>query len=171
MKKLLVLSLAIVMMFAMASTCFAADVQFGAVGEKSADVKVTYTAGDGAAATYAVDVTWGDLTFEYTQSNQVWDAENHVEKDADESASKWTQTTANIEVKNHSNVAVKSTITYTAGAANGTATFTLTGGDTQTLAAATPETQPTHTATLTASGAPTASATVGSVKVTIAAAD
>jgi hypothetical protein len=171
MKKLLVLSLAIVMMFAMASTCFAADATFDAVGSKTADVTVSYTAGDGADDTYAVDITWGDLAFEYTQSSQIWDATNHVEVDADASASKWNQTSATIEVKNHSNVAVKSTITYAAEGTNGSAVFTLTGGEVQTLAAATPSQQPTHTATLAASGVPAASGKVGTITVTIAAAN
>ena len=170
MKKLLVLSLAIVMMFAMATTCFAAVEKFDAVGSKSADVKVTYVAGQGAPDTYAVDVTWGDMTFVYTQSAQQWDAVNHVEVDA--ATSGWTHGSATIEVKNHSNVAVSSTIAYAAGTASGTASFTLTGGETTTLAAATPAAQATQTATLTASGVPATNAeavTVGTVTVTIAA--
>lgn len=170
MKKLLVLSLAIVMMFAMATTCFAATLN--AAGSTTSDVKVTYNSGSAAPATYAVDVAWGDLTFEYAQSAQEWDATNHVEKDS--GTSDWTQKTATITVTNHSNVAVKSTISYEAGTASGTASFTLTDGEVTTLAAATPSNQATQTATLTASGVPAAGAnetTVGTVTVTIAAAD
>ena len=168
MKKFLAISLALVMVFALSVTCLAARIT-ELPGSETTDVKVTYTDGAAAPATYAVDVAWESLSFTYVQSAQKWDAENHVEVDAGTSA--WVDDTAEITVTNHSNRAVKATIAYAAGQACGTAAFNLTGGEESTLAAAAGETVATKTATLVASGIPAENANetvVGTVTVTIA---
>lgn len=169
MRKLFAISLALVMVLALSVTCFAARITT-VPGTESAEVKVSYTDGAAAPATYAVDVAWESLEFTYVQSAQEWDATNHVEVDAGES--KWTDADATITITNHSNRAVKATVAYEAGTASGTASFALTGGEEATLAAAAGAAVATKTATLTASGIPAENAqnvVVGTVTVTIAA--
>ena len=176
MKKLLVLSLAIVMMFAMASTCFAATLN-AAGGSETADVTAKYVAG-GTTDTiiYSVDVAFDAMTFTYTDAgSNAWDPSTHTFPSPNNAA--WDKTTANIKVTNHSNAAVDVTVSYTESANAGdvdgaisNGTFTLaTAVDTEVSAA------PNNTAVLTISGIPATTATagvvVGTVTVAIAAAD
>lgn len=171
MRKFFAISLALVMVLALSVTCFAERITT-LPGTESAEVKVSYTDGAAAPATYAVDVAWESLSFTYVQSAQEWDATNHVEKDSGES--KWQDADATITITNHSNRAVKATVAYVAGTASGTAAFALTGGEEATLAAAAGNSVATKTATLTASGVPAVDAqnvTVGTVTVTIATAE
>ncbi len=172
MKKFLAISLALVMVLALSVTCFAEiTFELEELGEVSENVTVTYNDGAAAPDTYAIDIEWGDLSFEYTQVKQKWDAQNHVE--VDDGTSGWVNNTATITVTNHSNVDVNAKIEYIAGTASGTASFALTGGNATDLAEATPAEQAKLQATLTASGVPAEdanNAVVGSIKVTIAAA-
>ncbi len=169
MKKFFAISLALVMVLALSVTCFAATLN--APGNVTEDVKINYVAGASAPATYAVDVEWDSLTFTYNASAKTWDDVNHVEV---ENAGAWVNNSAKITVTNHSNVAIKSTIAYTAGTANGTAVATLTGGAETTLAAAAGATVAKQEATLAIAGTPTLAATsavstIGTLTVTIAA--
>ena len=167
MRKFFAISLALVMVFALSVTCFAARIS-ELPGSESTEVKVSYTDGAAAPATYAVDVAWESLTFVYVQSAQEWDATNHVEVDAGES--KWQDADATITVTNHSNRAVKATIAYAAGTASGTAAFELADGAESELAAAAGASVATKVATLRVSGIPAEDANetvVGTVTVTI----
>ena len=173
MKKLLVLSLAIVMMFAMASTSFAAKIT--APGNTTADVTAKYKAGATVdTIVYSVDVTFDDMTFTYTDTAKAaWNPESHSYPDSTPAA--WDKTEANIKVTNHSNAAVAVTVSYTESANAGDVDGAISNG-TFTLATAvetTVENAPTNTAKLTISGTPAESATagvvVGTVTVAIAA--
>lgn len=83
MKKFLLIALAVVMMMTLAISAFAATDNINAVGGTSTgDVTVNVT--DFYAETvYYVDVTWGDLAFNYTQGTYTWDPVNlkYVVKD------------------------------------------------------------------------------------------
>lgn len=173
MKKLLVLSLAIVMMFAMATTSFAAIT--AADGSETADVTAKYKAGatDGEIV-YSVNVTFDNMTFTYTgKGASKWDPESHSYPEV--AAEGWDKTEANIKVTNHSNASVAVTVSYTESANAGDVDGAISNG-TFTLATAvetTVENAPTNTAKLTISGTPAESATagvvVGTVTVAIAA--
>lgn len=172
MKKFLALALALVMICALSVTCFAARIDNNTKTD-SAEVKVTYVDGAGAGPTYAVDVVWGDLNFTYTQSAQRWDEVNHVEVDAATSA--WNKTSADIEVRNHSNASVWVTVAYAAknGVADG-ALFSISNGNLGELTRATAgaENYTKDTATLNVSGVPSetigTNTVVGTVTVTFA---
>ena len=171
MRKFLAISLALVMVLALSVTCFAERITTVPT-TKTEDVKISYVAGTSAPDTYAVDVEWDSLTFVYNASGKTWDTTNHVEVN---NAGSWQNDTATITVTNHSNVDIKSTIAYAAGTANGEAVATLTGGAETTLAAAEGETVASQTATLKIAGTPalgaeSATATIGTLTVTIAAA-
>ena len=171
MRKFLAISLALVMVLALSVTCLAVRVDNSNIDQNvTADVTISYVDGADAPATYAVDVTWESLAFEYIQAPQKWDAEQH--KEVDDGESKWTDTDAKITVVNHSNRAVKSTIVFAQAVENGTVAFTLAGGEQTTLDAATTAAQDAQVATLTVSGVPAetedpAAQTIGTITVTI----
>ena len=170
MRKFFAISLALVLVLALSVTCFAERIT-SLPGTESVDVTVSYSDGDAAPPTYAVDVAWESMSFTYVQSAQEWDATNHVEKDA--ATSGWSDADATVTITNHSNRSVWATVAYAAGTASGDAAFALTGGAESELVAAAGASVATKTATLTASGVPAENAdetVVGTVTVTIAAA-
>lgn len=173
MRKFLAISLALVMVLALSVTCFAETQRITTVPTtKTEDVKISYVAGTSAPATYAVDVEWDSLTFVYNASAKTWDTTDHVEVN---NAGSWQNDTATITVTNHSNVPITSTIAYAAGTANGNAVATLTGGGETVLDAAAGSVVDAQEATLAITGTPalgaeSATATIGTLTVTIAAA-
>ena len=173
MKKLFALALALVLTFALAVTCFAANDITSIGGTATNDVNVTYVAGGTSATVYGVDVVFDDMTFTYTaESEGTWDPDTHTYVDIDEA--EWNKTSANIKVTNHSNTAVAVTVSYANVAdyegdvdisvSNGT--FTLASAVGTEKAAA-----PNNTAVLNVSGAAASTdnnTKIGTVTVTIA---
>lgn len=172
MRKFFAISLALVMVLALSVTCFAIRVNNDTIGEDvTADVTISYVDGADAPATYAVDVTWESLAFEYVQAPQKWDPDQH--KEVDDGVSQWTDADAKITVVNHSNRAVKSTIVFQQTVENGEVVFTLTGGEQTTLDAASTTEVNSQIATLAVTGAPVdtedaTAQTIGKITVTIA---
>ena len=175
MKKFFALALALALTLALSVTCFAANAELDALGEKATnDVNVTYQAGGTSATVYGVDVVFDDMSFTYTAASQgTWDPDSHTYKDIE--AATWNKTSANIKVTNHSNAAVAVAVTYAnvqgyegaveASISNGT--FTLNSAVDTTTANA-----PTNTAVLNISGAAASTdnnTKIGTVTVTISA--
>lgn len=172
MKKLLVLSLAIVMMFAMASTCFA--VTANTTTPATNNVTATYQKGGTSEKIYSVDVQFGAMSFTYTGASEgTWNPATHNYDDIDEAT--WgDNTTAAIKVTNHSNAAVAVSVTYAKAAGyEGSVTAEISGGtfDLDSAVGTTFANAPSKTATLTIGGTATneAATHVGTVTVSIAA--
>ena len=172
MKKILVLSLAIVMLFAMATTSFAATAD--TTTPATNNVTATYVAGGTSAKIYSVDVQFDAMSFTYTGASQgTWNPATHNYDDIDEAT--WgSATTANIVVTNHSNAAVAVTVSYAkAQDYTGSVTATISNGtfDLDSAVDTTYANAPSKTATLTIGGTATneAATLVGTVTVAIAA--
>ena len=169
MKKLFALVLALTLALSMTVTANAAgkaNLADGISGgtEGTVTVEVTGVAAE-AAKTYYVVVTWGDLSFEYdfNESKKTWDAENHKTViHPDERTAKWSHTSADITVVNHSNdeITVSAAFAGTSHAANNV-TASLVGG-TQNLPSA--EGKATDASELKASFTVSITDTVPSVK-------
>ena len=79
----------------------------------SFDVTGTYEQGGSSGTVYSVDITWGSMSFKYTDaSDGTWDPSSHTYKDG--SAGQWScDEGANvITVKNHSNAGVTVNFAY-----------------------------------------------------------
>lgn len=82
-------------------------------GSSSTDVTGTYIRGTASDKVYSVDITWGDLSFVYTdESKGVWNPKTHSYDGTVEGH--WTKDTAEIKVTNSSNAAVKAEASYAA---------------------------------------------------------
>ena len=147
MKKLLMFALVVAMLLVSAIPCFA----------EASDVKVNYTPGSGAEAVYSVNVTFGAMTFTYTDAAAgSWNPETHEYVGATEAAWSCAEGANVVTVTNHSNAAVAVTVTYAAAegfdaitgtVANGS--FTLPTAEGKAVGAA----ELTATASLTLAGA------------------
>ena len=62
-----------------------------------------YKAGAESPVTISADITWEDMTFDYTEGEKTWNTETHQVDQAD---GKWTSDTKAITVTNHSNVGI-----------------------------------------------------------------
>ena len=125
MKKIVSLVLALVLVMALATTAFAATETI-TTGASTAEVKAQY---DGEAVkpdVISVDVTWGAMTFTYTEGgNWNWQPGTHTYADGRTYA--WTANGNTVEVVNHSNVAVDVEFGFTAAEGyNVTGTFDVT---------------------------------------------
>lgn len=160
----------------LACTCIpsaAAELKLG--GDSSPkEVMAKYSEGV-AAAVYSVEIEWGSMSFEYTDETLVWNPETHkYDRQGDASWQPTTPGADKVTVKNHSNKPVSVAFEYTPATnyAGITGSF---GSSSATLEAAAansdPSTAPSHTATLTLSGAlpssVTASTVIGTAKVTL----
>jgi hypothetical protein len=124
MKKLFVLVLALSLVACLAVSASAATIKdVDATDSATATIKLNATV-DGGASTktvYAVDVEWADTAFTYTyvggNTGEVltWNPETHqyeVLSGAETGAtSGWTDSTATVNVTNHSNAVVTATLT------------------------------------------------------------
>lgn len=179
MKKILSLILALAMVMSLSVTAFAAENEDnGNDLNGGADINVTakHVAGGSTGTTYSVDITWTDMTFTYTDTTtKEWQPSDHSYKEV--AGGSWDKTTATVTVTNHSNASVQATVAYTDGKADDgvnasfdKTTATLDAGVENQYDAADKE-----VFTLTISGTPTFAAsetaqTIGSIKVTLAAA-
>ena len=123
------------------------------------------------AEIFKIDITWTDLAFTYTEATTLWDPSTHSYQTITDPV--WNDASGSIKVVNHSNAAVKVTMTITK-ASGETATLTL--GSTSlsstsfTLLSAVNTavaSAPNNTVTITAGGTPIGKTTMGTVRVTI----
>ena len=94
MKKVIISILSLAMTASMAVPAFA---------DTTADVQGKYVAGAESPVTISADITWEDMTFDYTEGEKTWNPETHQVDQAD---GKWTSDTKAITVTNHSNVGI-----------------------------------------------------------------
>lgn len=168
MRKILAAVMAILITASVCVTAFAADggsVTGIETGEKTFDVTANYQPSGSAGTVYNVDITWGKTSFTYTDSGRyVWNANTHTYSPVMEG--KWSHTTADITVVNHSEIAINVAVSYTPAVdtgvngtiVNGTATL-------QAVTATEPEKADRLTATLKISGKPNSTVTVDGIKI------
>ena len=171
MKKLFVITLALAMILAMATTAFAAVTTIDEMPYTSSKpVTVTYHDGSAAVHTYGVVITWGATSFEYTAAGTgTWNPETHQYTGGDAAA--WTQgkNSDTVVIENHSDVEISVTVAFAKkDGYTGDLGCTVTGGEVETLDAWN-TTADSKTATYAITGTP-ASATageIGTITVTI----
>ena len=169
MRKLITI-IALVLTVALCASFAASAETLTSLTSTSKDVTITYNSNtpDTSVVVYSVDVTWTDVAFTYNAGTTVWNPSTH-EYDAPGASASWADGEGSVKVTNHSNAAVKVTVSFIT-ANNGSADVAVSNG-TFTLATAVDTAKasaPTNTATLTASGAPVSNAKLGTVKVAIA---
>ena len=170
MKKFLSI-LALVLVVAMCASFAASADKITSVANGSntatSDATLTYKAVVESQAVYSVDVAWTDLAFNYDAGTKTWNPTTHAD---DVTGAGWLDTEGNLTVTNHSNKAVNVTVAFTT-ANNGDATVAVSDASFELLTAVNTavDKAPAKTVTLTASGVPTSSAKLGTVKVTVAA--
>ena len=171
MKKITTLLAAAALTCAMGTTAFAEDGV--STGSYSADVKGTYQAGGSGAVVYSVDIAWDSLEFTYTAAGEgTWNPETHEYNGATQAS--WSES-KNIVVTNHSNAAVTATASFQAdgGYEAVSMTFSNNGQQISSAVDTAVDSAPSATITVTPSGDLPAdtNGTIGSVKLTIAAAE
>lgn len=170
MKKLFVLTLAIALVFALATTAFAASTITSVTQNNAATTQVyaTIHAGNSNAPVYAVDVAFDDLSFSYSYGKN-WNPSTLTYDNLQAGA--WTDSEGAVTVTNRSNADVVATVAFravqgiTATFKNNKSSATLT--DASIGARATSE-----TFTVTVAGTPDLSGTtakIGDITVTITA--
>lgn len=171
MKKILSLVLALALVMSLSVTAFAAETNDGSQNT-SIDVNALYSDGVSTPEVISVNVEWGAMSFTYSVSGtKQWDATKHEYTTNSNAA--WTATGNTVTVTNHSNIAVKAELAFTADTAYNTVTgsfdkaqLLLDSGDGLTYANADKD-----TATLTLAGTlantVTTSTKVGTITVKI----
>ena len=151
MKKILTLILALTLVMSLSVTAFAATNDGSQ--NTTIDVNALYSDGVSTPEVISVNVEWGAMSFTYSVSGtKQWDATKHEYTTNSNAA--WTATGNTVTVTNHSNIAVKAELAFTADTAYNTvtgsfdkATLLLDSGDGLTYANADKD-----TATLTLAG-------------------
>ena len=165
------LILSVLMIAMLALSAFGA---FAAVPAPSTN-PVTGTYGPGATAdtVYAVDVTFGSMAFTYTAASQgEWDPDDLDYTGATTAAWTCAEGANKVTVTNKSNTDVAVAVTYAAATGYEAITGTVANGSFNLASAVgkTATTLDSKVATLTLAGELAASATIGTVTVTISAA-
>lgn len=173
MKKLVSMLAVAALTCTMGTTAFAADQDGVNTGSYSADVKGTYQAGGSGAVVYSVDIAWDSLEFTYTAAGEgTWNPETHEYSGATQAS--WSES-KNIVVTNHSNAAVTATASFQAD--DGYEAVSMTFGDNGQQINSAVDTAYDQAPNLTISVTPSGdlpadtNGTIGSVKLTIAAAE
>ena len=170
MKKLFAIVLTLALVLALGTTVFAADATISTNNGTATSGNVTASVTtNNAADTISVDVTWGSLAFEYSQT-ATWNAETHA---SGVTGGAWalTSTYQNVAtVKNHSNVAVTATASFTkANGTDYTATFENASQNLATAVGTTVQNAPSATFAMRVAGsAPEDGDTLGTITITIA---
>ena len=126
MKKIISLTLALMLILSMSTIAFAAE------QSDSHDVTARYEKTENEEAIYNVDIAWGELTFTYSEhTEKTWNPDTHTYDT--ETSGGWDKTEASVTVTNHSNVEVTVAMALTPVEGTGVE-VSLTGGN-GTLAA------------------------------------
>lgn len=171
MRKIVALVLVVCLIWTIGITAVATE-HIGQTGSKEIAVTAQYASTSSTPTVYSVDISWSSMNFTYTQHNtNKWNAGNHSY--SLESKGSWDHSTANITVTNHSNVAVRVKMAYSALGNTGVkAVLTNATGELAAGKEGDYNGADSVTATLTVSGTPTTAVSteavkVGTVKVTI----
>ena len=108
MKKLFSTMIALAMLAATPLTVFATGNSSNTGGNTEIDVNGKYIEGN-AATMISVDITWDDMSFEYNDGERTWDPNKH---EYITSGGSWTNEKKTVNVKNHSNTAVKAEFSF-----------------------------------------------------------
>lgn len=108
MKKLFSTMIALAMLAATPLTVFATGSSSNTGGNTEIDVNGKYIEGN-AATMISVDITWDDMSFEYNDGERTWDPNKH---EYITSGGSWTNEKKTVNVKNHSNTAVKAEFSF-----------------------------------------------------------
>lgn len=159
MKKTISLIVALALMLSLSATVFASDLG------GSRDVTAVYTTSTTEDDIHSVAISWGDLTFTYSETTEkTWNPDTHTYDTV--TSGSWDKTESTITVTNHSNVSVDVSMSVTPVEGTGVE-VALTGGD-ATLAAGVEGDvagAASVTGTLTISGTPNSTVTEAGVKV------
>ena len=114
MKKLFSTMIALAMLTATPLTVFATGSSSNTGGNTEIDVNGKYIEGN-AATMISVDITWDDMSFEYNDGERTWDPNKH---EYITSGGSWTNEKKTVNVKNHSNTAVKAEFSFASSLPN-----------------------------------------------------
>ena len=113
MRKIIAISMALLICAAMSVTAFAASPIISVGGTDTTDVIGSYQAGSAASTRYSVDITWGAMEFTYTDAVAgTWNPGTHQYDGATAAKWSWTEDSNKITAKNHSNIAVTATLSF-----------------------------------------------------------
>lgn len=106
MKKLIVLILILILIFAMRVTAFAVQSDNNKIVDSTAiNVNAVLNEFIQTETKYSVDIKWTDMTFAYTlKGTREWEPSDHSY--STDTSGKWTKDTATVTVTNHSNADV-----------------------------------------------------------------
>lgn len=160
MRKLLFLLVTMLLASCLSVSATAAD-----QNSQKIDVTAKYATESVAPAAYSVDISWTDMTFTYTDTqNHIWNPSDHSYKTT--SKGKWDKTKATITVTNHSNVDVRVKVSFEA--VEGTGITGVLKNASRKLKAGEPghyDSADSMTATLTIKGTPTKLVTSTGTKI------
>lgn len=107
MKKLLIGVLALTLAASMGATAFAETND----GTKSttADVNGVYAEGQSSQNIVAVDVTWDEMRFDFTEGKKTWNPNTH---EVEQEKGTWTESPKTVIVTNHSNVEINTAFAF-----------------------------------------------------------
>lgn len=168
MKKILSFVFILVLMMNLCTTAFAAESVTADKGTATIDISATYKAGTTAEDVISVDISWGAMSFEYSEGAQGrWNPDTH--QYVGSAGSSWSASGNEITITNHSNVGIRAAFSYTAAVQTVSGTFS---GNALTLATAVGtarDAAPSGSVALTLGGSLTAETAgkVGTVTISI----
>lgn len=112
MKKLVGIVLTITMIMSLCMVSWAGTDSTSTIPYQKNDISVTGSFSDSFTAVYKVDVVWDAMNFTFTKGDETWDVNQHKYVLKSGNAGSWSDTNNKITVTNHSNVDVKTTLSY-----------------------------------------------------------
>ena len=169
MKKILSLILALALVMSLSINALAAEDNGNGEGEAAKiEISAIYRAGTAADEVVSVDITWGAMSFTYTDgADGKWDPATHSY--GEKGTGTWKASDNAITVTNHSNTGIKASFTYTKAVETVTGTFSATELTLDTAEGTTKENAPAGSVTLELGGTMTAedAGKVGTVTISI----